>query len=102
MALKMGALQNSYFRACSIPYINVMGGGGTHMYCVHFGLFRMTKINLTTSRGGGGTRMSRGYQAHPKIHIINVAFQDKVMYARTSFRGAKTCKIGKKGVFLVK
>ena len=23
------------------------------------------------------------------------------MYARTSFRGAKTCKIGKKGVFLV-
>ena len=22
------------------------------------------------------------------------------MYARTSFRGAKTCKIGKKGVFL--
>ena len=23
------------------------------------------------------------------------------MYARTSFRGAKTCKIGKKGMFLV-
>ena len=23
------------------------------------------------------------------------------MYARTSFRGAKTCKIGKKGVFLI-
>ena len=23
------------------------------------------------------------------------------MYVRTSFRGAKTCKIGKKGVFLV-
>ena len=23
------------------------------------------------------------------------------MYARTSFRGAKTCKNGKKGVFLV-
>ena len=54
--------------------------------------------------GGGGTRISRGYQAHPKIHVIRVIFQDQAMYARTLFRGAKkakTCKIGKKGVFLV-
>ena len=36
-----------------------------------------------------------------KNHIIRVVFQDQAMYARTSFRGAKTCKIGKKGVFLV-
>ena len=43
--------------------------------------------------------MSRGYQARPKIHVIRVVFQDKALYARTSFRGAKTCKIGKKGVF---
>ena len=41
--------------------------------------------------------MSRGYHAHPKIHIIRVVFQDLAMYARTSFRGAKTWKIGKKG-----
>ena len=41
------------------------------------------------------------YQARPKIHVIRVVFQDQAMYARTSFRGAKTCKIGKKGVFLV-
>ena len=39
----------------------------------------------------GATRMSRGYQAHPKIHVIRVVFQDQAMYARTSFRGAKTC-----------
>ena len=35
-----------------------------------------------------------------KIHVIRVVFQDKAMYARTLFRGAKTHKIGKKGVFL--
>ena len=45
--------------------------------------------------------MSRGYQAHPKIHVIRVVFQDQVLYARTLFRGAKTCKIGKKKWFLV-
>ena len=44
--------------------------------------------------------MSRGYQARPKIHVIRVVFQDHSLYARTAFRGAKTCKIGKKGVFL--
>ena len=49
----------------------------------------------------GGTGMSRGYQARPKIHVIRVVFQDQALYVRTSFRGAKTCKIGKKGVFLV-
>ena len=35
-----------------------------------------------------------------KNHVIRVVFQDKAMYERTSFRGAKTYKIGKKGVFL--
>ena len=45
--------------------------------------------------------MSRGYQARPKIHIIRVVFQDQALYTCTSCRGAKTCKIGKKGVFLV-
>ena len=45
----------------------------------------------------GATRMSRGYQVRPKIHVIRVVFQDQALYARTSFRGAKTCKIGKKG-----
>ena len=45
----------------------------------------------------GGTRMSRGYQARPKIHVIRVVFQDQALYARTSFRGANTCKIEKKG-----
>ena len=34
--------------------------------------------------------------------LIMVVFQDQAMYARTSLRSAKTCKIGKKkGVFLV-
>ena len=49
----------------------------------------------------GGTRMSREYQARPKIHVIRVVFQDQALYARTSCRGAKTCKIGEKGVVLV-
>ena len=42
-----------------------------------------------------------GYHPLKKIHVIRVVFQDKAMYARTSFRGAKTCTIGKKGMFLV-
>ena len=36
-----------------------------------------------------------------KIHVIRVVFQDQAMYAGTMFRGAKTGKIGKKGMFLV-
>ena len=51
--------------------------------------------------GGGPLECLGGYQARPKIHVIRVVFQDQALYARTSFRGAKTCKIGKKGVFLV-
>ena len=46
---------------------------------------------------GGALEWSRGYQARPKIHVIRVVFQDQALYARTSFRGAKMCKIGKKG-----
>ena len=42
-----------------------------------------------------------GYQARPKIHVIRVVFQDQALYARTSFRGAKTYIIGNKGVLLV-
>ena len=61
----------------------------------------ISKSVYLVSSPGGATRMSRGYQAHPKIHVIRVVFQDQAMYARTSFRGAKTCKTGKKGVFLV-
>ena len=32
-----------------------------------------------------------------KNHVIRAVFQDQAMYARTSFRGAKSCKIWKKG-----
>ena len=50
----------------------------------------------------GGPLVSEvGYHPRKKIHVIRVVFQDQSMYARTSFRGAKTCKIGKKGMFLV-
>ena len=50
--------------------------------------------------GGGGPLVSEvGYHLRKKIHVIRVVFQDKAMYARTSFRGAKMCKIGKKGMF---
>ena len=50
---------------------------------------------------GGPLECQVGYQARPKINVIRVVFQDQALFARTSFRGAKTCKIGKKGVFLV-
>ena len=51
--------------------------------------------------GGGALVFEVGYHPRKKIHVIWVVFQDQAMYARTSFRGAKTCKIGKKGMFLV-
>ena len=50
---------------------------------------------------GGPLECQGGYQARPKIHVIRVVFQDQALYARTLFRGVKTCKTGKKGVFLV-
>ena len=56
---------------------------------------------LFAGGGGGPLEYQGGYQARPKIHVIRVVFQDQALYARTAFRGAKTCKIGKKGVFLV-
>ena len=52
--------------------------------------------------GGGALECQGVYQARPKIHVIRVVFQDQAPYARTSvLGGAKTCKIGKKSVFLV-
>ena len=54
-----------------------------------------------SSSPGGPLECQGGYQARPKIHVIRVVFQDQALYARTSFRGVKTCKSGKKGVFLV-
>ena len=42
-----------------------------------------------------------GYHPRKKIHVIRVVFQDQAMYARTSSGDAKTCKLAKKGVFLV-
>ena len=54
------------------------------------------------ARTPGGPLVSEvGYHPRKKIHVIRVVFHDQAMYARTSFRGAKTCKIGKKGMFLV-
>ena len=49
-------------------------------------------------RPGGPLECQGGYQTRPKIHVIRVVFQDQALYARISFRGAKTCKIGKKRV----
>ena len=67
--------------------------------------YRTLVLSYIGSGGGGGGRgaleCQGGYQAHPKIPVITVIFQYQALYARTSFRGAKTCKIGKKAVFLV-
>ena len=58
--------------------------------------------NLSYEISPGGPLVSEvGYHPRKKIHVIRVVFQDQAMYARTSFRGAKTCKIGKKGMFLI-
>ena len=61
-----------------------------------FDLWVQVLVHNTMYRGGP-LKCQGGYQAHPKIHLIRVVFQDQAMYVRTSFRGAKTCKIGKKG-----
>ena len=37
------------------------------------------------------------YHPRKKNHVIRIVFRDHAMYTRTSFRGAKTCKIGGKG-----
>ena len=50
--------------------------------------------------GGGELVFEVGYHCHKKIHIIRVVFQDQTMYAHTSLRCAKSCKIRKKDVFL--
>ena len=60
-------------------------------------LLQIVLLWFIGGEGGGALEMWRGYQARPKIHLIRVVFQDQALYARTSFRGAKTCKIGKKG-----
>ena len=43
--------------------------------------------SVRCTRGGGGAlECQGGYQARPKIYLIRVVFQDRAMYARTSFR----------------
>ena len=64
-------------------------------------VFKKTVSTMHLDTPGGPLECQGGYQARPKIHVIRVVFQDQALYARTSFRGAKTCKIEKKGVFLV-
>ena len=61
-------------------------------------------MTVATGGGGGGEGalvFEDGYHPRKKIHVIRVVFQDQAMYTRTSCRGAKTCKIGKRGMFLV-
>ena len=64
---------------------------------VHYGI--CTK-GLFTIAPRGPLVSEVGYYPRKKIHVIRAVFQDQAMYARTSFRDAKTCKIGKKGMFL--
>ena len=66
----------------------------------HFPLAAVHQKGKEQARGGPLV-FEVGYHPHKKIHVIRVVFQDQAMYTRTSFRGAKTCKIRKKGVLLV-
>ena len=56
----------------------------------------MSHLSKSGIKSRGATQMSRGYQARPKIHVIRVVFQDQALYAHTSFRSAKTCKLEKR------
>ena len=58
-------------------------------------------LHVGLARGGGHLYLKLDTTLVKKNHVIRVVFQDQAMYARTSLRGAKTCKIGKKGVFFV-
>ena len=49
--------------------------------------------------GGGHLQLKLDIIHVKQIHVIRVVFQDQTMYARTSIRGPKMCKTGKKGVF---
>ena len=71
-----------------MPTIYIIALGGLHTVC-------------SEKVPGGPLVFQFGYHPPKKIHVIRVVFQDQVMYTRTSFRCAKTCKIGKKGVFLI-
>ena len=46
--------------------------------------------------GGGGTSGKKKKKKKKTLHVIRVVLQDQAMYARTSFRGAKSCKIEEK------
>ena len=69
----------SYTQRCSIHKMTMAGKG----------------------RGGGALVLEVGYHPHKKNHVIRVVSRDQAMYACTSYRGAKTRKIGIQGVFLV-
>ena len=67
------------------------------------GLLNTTITRFFLSNRGGHLYLKMDIILVKKIHVIRVVFQDQTMYVRTSFKGAKTCKIGGggKGVFLV-
>ena len=52
-------------------------------------------IYICILAGGWAFAFEVGYHLHKKYHI-RIVFQDQAMYVRTSFRGAKSCKIRKK------
>ena len=62
----------------------------------------MYLIVRSCAGGGGHLYLELDIILVKKFHVIRVFFRTmQAMYARTSFRGAKTCKIGKKGCVLV-
>ena len=73
-----------------------IGLKATSFYRLFNELCPFHSVAFVYSPGGGALVFEVGYHPRKKIHVIRVAFQDQAMYARTSFRGAKTCKFGKK------
>ena len=73
---------------------------GVWLFCIKNKIQYSVMLDLQV-KPWGALECQGGHQAHQKIQVIRVVFQHQAMYARTSFRGAKMCKTGKKGVFLV-
>ena len=58
-------------------------------------MLRVSQLPICTIATGGHLYLKLDIILIKESHVIRVVFRDQAMYAHTSFRGAKTCKIGK-------
>ena len=75
---------------------------------VRYNFFDLFEVSVLIPRGAtciwswkSSSSKKKKKKKKKKNHVIRVVFRDQAMYASSPIRGAKTCKIAKKGVFLV-